>query len=186
MAEIPPLEVPGCKCSRLTLILTTLCCVVCTAVCLFVGVLCVLMMIKSCLEGAFGSLLFELPLSAAPFLGAGYFLFTMDGLLSHLTILPEGVRVKYPLRKAELHPWEAFQQVCICYPTSKPGIRGEVPIICFVMHGEKRNLYDRWKTDIAWHVHSLITVGGADELREAVQARCPMEIVDLRNTIPYR
>ncbi len=186
MGDMPPLEMPRFKGSRVLQILLNLCCVFFMAFSLYAGVCFFLEMIESCRMGYFGWALFELLLSAGAFRFAGSCFFGMDMLLSHLTILPEGVRVKYPLRKAKLHPWEAFQQVCICYPTSKPGIKDKCSVLCFVMRGEKRNIYDRWKTDMAWHVHSLITVDYTEALHEAVQARCPMEIVDLRNTIPYR
>lgn len=91
-----------------------------------------------------------------------------------------GLWVKWPLRKAQFLQWSSFQQVCIC-----PGyeFRKDTTSIglCFVMHGEKKNLFDRWKT-MGTHYRTVSYIEYTPELHAGLKERCPMEIVDLRST----
>ena len=66
-----------------------------------------------------------------------------------------------------------------------PGKNDGVSVLCFVRHGEKRNLYDRWKADSPWHHRRLIVADYTEAVEEAVRSVCPMVIADLRGTIAY-
>ena len=59
-------------------------------------------------------------------------------------------------------------------------------MLLFVLPGAKKNLFDRWKTDSAFQHRRLIAIDYDEAVHEAVQALCPMEITDLRDTPPYR
>lgn len=64
---------------------------------------------------------------------------TLCRAAAYIRIESNGLWVKWPLRKAQLIQWSSFQQVCIC-----PGYefrKDSTSIgLCFVMHGEKKNL----------------------------------------------
>lgn len=107
--------------------------------------------------------------------GFARYRFEMDGLL-----------VKYPLQKAVLIPWSSFQQVCVCDGSSVPKGMKTAAVLCCVRHGEKKNLYDRWKTDSIFRYRSVICMDYTPELHRGLQERCPLPVVDLRDTAAYR
>lgn len=107
--------------------------------------------------------------------GFARYRFEMDGLL-----------VKYPLQKAVLIPWSSFQQVCVCDGSSVPKGMKTAAVLCCVRHGEKKNLYDRWKTDSIFRYRSVICMDYTPELHRGLQERCPLPVADLRDTAAYR
>ena len=99
----------------------------------------------------------------------------------------EGLVVKYPLRREELIPWDAFQQVCVipaAYTTR--GDRKANTVICCVQKGEKKGFYDRWKTDHPFRYRSVICIAYTPELHQGMKEKCPYEVADLRDTLAYR
>lgn len=100
-----------------------------------------------------------------------------------LRISEEGLTLLRPLLPKKHIPWDAFQQVNICY---RMGVRGVKPaILCFVRHGEKKNLFGHWRTESILHRRSLISPYYTEALHAAAAACCPLEIIDLRNTPDY-
>lgn len=94
-----------------------------------------------------------------------------------------GLTLLRPLLPEKHFPWDAFQCVNICY---RDGGRGpKPPILCFVRHGEKKNLFGRWKTANPFRAYRLIAPEYSVALHEAAKACCPLEIVDLRHTPDY-
>ena len=99
----------------------------------------------------------------------------------------EGIYSKYPLRQEQLHPWEDFQQVCVCYAAyTTRGQRKANTIICCVKHGERKNFYDRWKADNPFRYRSIISIDYSSALHCGIKEMCPYEVIDLRNTLSYR
>ncbi len=116
---------------------------------------------------------------------AGFFFLLMHRMMSSISLSESGVCLHRPLQGSKQLPWDAFQQVCICYGSGTPGRNDGNTVLCFVMHGEKKNLYDRWKVDNPWHDRYLIVADYSEELHTAVSACCPMQVADLRGTIAY-
>lgn len=99
----------------------------------------------------------------------------------------DGIYAKYPLQAPQVIPWDAFQQVCVCYGGyTTRGERKASTYICCVKKGEKPNVYGRWKTDNVFRHRRVITITYTPELHEGIKERCPYEVVDLRNTLNYR
>ena len=112
-----------------------------------------------------------------------YICMELQRYLSRCRVSAQGVTLLRPLLRPRLLPWDALQQVCICY---RDGMRGEKPVIlCFVEKGETKTIFGRWRTGNALHHHHLIAPDYSKELHEVVAACCPMEIADLRPTPDY-
>ena len=109
----------------------------------------------------------------------------MQQLLGSCRISPDGVTVTRPFAQDQHLTWSDFQQVCICKYACGRG-NGAHPQLCFVCKGEQRSLYDRWKTHSPFHHRSLIAIDYDEALHEAVRALCPLTIIDLRDTLPYK
>ena len=109
---------------------------------------------------------------------------TICMMAAHVCFEAEGLWVHWPLRKPVMLPWTSFQQICIC-----PGyvFKKDIPSVglCFVRHGEKKNVYDRWKV-LPTHYRTVIYIEYTPELHEGLKERCPTEIIDLRNRGGYR
>jgi hypothetical protein len=99
---------------------------------------------------------------------------------------PNGVLIKYPFRKPALLKWDVFQEICICYSdiTTRGPLRYNT-VICCVRHGERRNFYDRWKTNNAFRYKSVISIAYSDSRLSELQAVCPFRILDRRGRGGY-
>lgn len=98
-----------------------------------------------------------------------------------------GIRIKYPLRHSYIIPWSEFQQVCICYAAYTTfGPRKANTVICAVKHGERPNMYGRWKTDNPFRFRTVIRIEYCEDRYMQLQECCPLPIVDLRNTPAYK
>lgn len=115
---------------------------------------------------------------------AGFFFLLLGRMMTSISLTGNGVCLYGPLQRSKWIPWDAFQQVCICYGSGTPGKNDGNTVLCFVQNGEKKNLYDRWKVDNPWR-DRLISADYTEELYTAVCACCPMEVTDLRGTIAY-
>lgn len=110
--------------------------------------------------------------------------FFLSQLFAKYKFNKAGVTVKYPCSAAKLVPWSEFQQVCICY-TSYSKLGEAFVVIACVKHGEKKNLFGRWKTDNPFRHRRVITMDYTDELYQTIKENCPYEVVDLRKTRSY-
>lgn len=134
--------------------------------------------------GGWELLFILLPMCAFTIWFTGWAALLLQHMFTSAVISESGVTLLRPLRKEKHYAWSDFQQVCICFASSVP--KGpSTSVLCFVGHGEKTNLYDRWKTDNPWHYHRLIVADHMADLEEAVRAVCPMAIKDLRGSIAY-
>ena len=107
--------------------------------------------------------------------------------LARFRFSKEGIYSKYPLQQEQLHPWDDFQEVCVCYAAyTTRGPRKANTIICCVKHGERKNLYGRWKADNIFRYRSIISIEYSDALHCGIKEMCPYEVIDLRNTLSYR
>lgn len=115
-------------------------------------------------------------------------LLELQHLLSQARITPQGITVSRPFSPAQELAWSDFRQVCICLYNRRMGeIHGEGhPQLVFVRPGAKKNLFDRWKTHSAFQHHKLIAIDCDKEVISVIRALCPLEIVDLRDTPPYK
>lgn len=136
-------------------------------------------------EGLWLAVPLLLPMAAGWIWFTGYFALTLQRMYTHIALGKEGVTLQRPMRKEIRYAWSDFQQMCICYSSSVPGKNDGVSVLCFVRHGEKRNLYDRWKADSPWRCRRLIVADYTETIEEAVRSVCPMAIDDLRGTIAY-
>lgn len=136
-------------------------------------------------EGLWPTALLLLPMAAFAGWFTGYAVLLLEHVVSRVEVGAEGVTLIRPWRKAKAYPWSDFWQVCVCYSSGTPGKNDGVPVLCFVRHGEKRNLYDRWKADNPWHYGRLIVADCTEEMQEAVRSVCPMEVADLRGSPAY-
>lgn len=99
----------------------------------------------------------------------------------------EGIRIKYPLRRSCVIPWREFQQVCICYAAYTTfGPRKANTVICAVKHGEKPNMYGRWKTDNPFRYRTVIRIEYCEDRHMQLREYCPLPIIDLRNAPEYK
>jgi hypothetical protein len=105
--------------------------------------------------------------------------------LAEFIFCEEGVRVRYPLEKERFYPWEAFQQICVCYYSKATEMNG-YPLICLVRNGEKQDHFGRWKTGSVFHYRNLLCLDYSEEQLREIQKVCPYEIPDLRGTGSYR
>jgi len=110
----------------------------------------------------------------------------IETILAQYRFQDNGLYVKYPLSKGRLIPWNAFQEVCICYGGLNSRPHNAAPVICCVKKGERRNGYGRWKTNHIFHYKHVITIPYSPELHEGIKEKCPYKVVDLRNTLNYR
>lgn len=112
----------------------------------------------------------------------------LQQLLAEARITAEGVTVMRPCSPPETLRWTDFQQVCICLYNKGIGeIGGQGhPQLVFVRPGAKKNLFDRWKTHDPFQHRNLIAIDYDADIDAAVRALCPMEIIDLRDTLPYK
>lgn len=106
-------------------------------------------------------------------------------LYARFSFSDAGVTVKYPLQKIKTIEWNAFQQVCICYGYHVRD-NGSATVICCIKKGEKKDIFDRWKTDSPFHYRSVIGMFYTQELLDEIERACPMKIVDLRETPAYK
>ena len=136
-------------------------------------------------EDLWMAVLMLLPMAAGAFWFTGTFFLTLVRMYTRAAVGKEGVTLMLPLRREKRYAWSDFQQVCICYSSAVPGKNDGVSVLCFIRHGEKRNLYDRWKADNAWHYRRLIVADHTAEIEAAVRAVCPTEVADLRGSIAY-
>lgn len=160
----------------------------CAVMALFCGAPTLYLLLSSFLPLVYDDLwavvLMLLPMAAGACWFTGFFALQLERMFCRVTIDGEGVTLLRPLRKEKHYTWSDFQQVCICFASSVP--KGpSTSVLCFVCHGEKKNLYDRWKTDNPWHYRRLIVADYTTEIEEAIRAVCPMEIKDLRGSIAY-
>ena len=135
------------------------------------------LIVNDLLDGTFPTFALTLPIGA--FL-LRLFWGNLCRALAHIRFESNGIWVKWPLRKAQLIQWSSFQQVCIC-----PGyeFRKDTTSIglCFVRHGERKNMFYRWKV-MGSHYQTVIYIEYTPELHAGLKERCPMKIDDLRNT----
>ena len=94
------------------------------------------------------------------------------------TFSAAGVRVKYPLEKDKIYSWNDFQEVCICSVTYQR-MKSE-PAICFVMHGEKKNIFGQWKTENPFKFRRVMAVDFSEERLTQLRACCPEHVPDHR------
>ena len=107
--------------------------------------------------------------------------------LARFRFLEEGLAVTFPLREEILIPWDAFQQVCVCYPGCPTrGFFSPGPgYLCCVKKGEKKNIYGRWK-DSDFHYRTVLMIGYRPEYLAAIRQVCPFRVPDLRGIGNYR
>ena len=99
----------------------------------------------------------------------------------------EGLVVKFPLCQEERIPWNDFQQVCVIHAAyTTRGERKANTVICCVKKGEKKDFYDRWKTDNPFRYRTVICIEYTPELHQGIIEKCPYEVADLRTTLAYR
>lgn len=107
--------------------------------------------------------------------------------LAKYRFAPNGIYAKYPLKPEVFYPWSVFQQVCVCYSAyTTRGPQKANTIICCIKHGEKKNLYGRWKTENPFRYRTVICVNFSLDLLYGVKEMCPFEVIDLRNTPAYK
>lgn len=98
-----------------------------------------------------------------------------------------GIVVKYPLFRPQLIPWDEFQEVCVIYSAyTTRGVQKANTIICCVKKGEKKDFYDRWKTENPFKYRSLLGIAYAPELHQGIEEKYPYTVLDLRETMAYR
>lgn len=135
------------------------------------------------------AVLLQLPLYIISVWGSISGFLELQQLLAEARITAESVTVMRPFSPPETLQWADFQQVCICLynrvALGEIGGQGH-PQLVFVRPGAKKNLMDRWKTHSPFQHRKLIAIDYDAELDAAVRALCPMEIIDLRDTPPYK
>ena len=122
-------------------------------------------------------------LVAAYFLLKCGWLFLTDACAVY-TVSAAGVRVKYPLEKEKLYSWDDFQEVCICSVTYQR-MKSE-PAICFVIRGEKKNLFDQWKTENPFKFRKVMAFDFSEERLAQLRAYCPYPVPDYRGKESHR
>lgn len=111
----------------------------------------------------------------------------IEGGLAKYRFEANGLQVKYPLLPERIISWDEFQQICVVRAAfTTRGERRANTVICCVKKGEKKNIYDRWKTDNPFRYRSVICIAYTPELHEGIKIRCPYEVFDLRDTPAYR
>ena len=107
--------------------------------------------------------------------------------LARYRFVTEGIYAKYPLRTEQLLPWNAFQQVCVCYSAyTTRGKQKANTIICCVKHGERRNSCGRWKTENPFRYRNIVCIEYTLALHERIKDLCPYTVIDLRETKEYK
>lgn len=103
------------------------------------------------------------------------------------SVSADGIRVKYPLQQEIAFSWDSFQEVCVCYVSRTSTIPARAnSAICFIQHGETRDMYGRWKTDAHFHFRRTTAVDYSEELLELVRRYCPYPVLDHRGKGNYR
>lgn len=154
-----------------------------TLVCLAAAALAVWLIAGDLQSGDWLSALFPLLCLAGAAWMTGCFLLWGERMLTEIEVTQEGLHVKRPLQSPGWIPWDALQTACICFLAHKPGLQEKATVLCFVMKGEKKNLFDRWKTENPWHYRRLIVADYSEELQGEVSNYRPVE--DLRGTPAY-
>lgn len=96
-----------------------------------------------------------------------------------------GLKVKYPFQVEKIILWNELQQVCICYGEvkTKPEYWAYV-YICFVKKGQRKTSSGRWRHG-TFSYRGVIPMDYTEELYKEVKEKCPLGIVDLRDTPEY-
>ena len=110
-------------------------------------------------------------------------LFLTDACADY-TVSAAGVRVKYPLEKEIFYSWDDFKEVCICSVTYRRMKRA--PAICFVMHGEKKNLFGQWKTENPFKFRRVMAFDFSEERLTQLRAYCSCLVPDYRGRDTHR
>ena len=108
---------------------------------------------------------------------------------SEYSIFEQGINAKYPFSRPMLLRWDELQEVCICRCVRRISESRHVKsreVICFVKKGEEKNGYGRWKMSSPVHYRSVICLDYSPESLEEVASKCPLKIIDLRDTLTYR
>ena len=100
------------------------------------------------------------------------------------TVTEAGLHLKYPLEKEKLYSWDDFQEVCICSVTYQRMKRA--PAICFVMHGEKKNLFGQWKTENPFKFRRVMAFDFSEERLTQLRAYCSCPVPDYRGRNTHR
>ena len=184
MGDMRPFPLDGTKGAKRVAMIggCVLCMLICGAAALYSLLSCVAA--PFIYDGGWKLLFLFLSMSAGAIWFTGFFALTLVQMYTRVAVSADGVTLMRPLGKPRTYLWSDFQQVCICFASSVP--RGpSLPVMCFVRHGEKKNIYDRWRTDMPWHYRRLIVADHTAEIEEAVRALCPMKVDDLRGSIAY-
>ena len=156
-----------------------------TLICLAAAALAVWLIVQDLQSGDWLSALFPLLCLAGAAWMTGSFLLWGERMLTEIAITQEGLHIKRPLQRLRWIPWAALQTVCICFVAHKPGLQEKARVMCFVMKGEKKNLFDRWQTENPWHFRRLIVADYREDLHAGVKDCCPLPVEDLRGTPAY-
>lgn len=114
-----------------------------------------------------------------------FLFFTISFYRVKYELSKEGIWVKYPFESKKFVPWHDFQEVCVCY-VFKNRAGGAFVAICFVKKGQKKTRFPaRWKHDNPFMYRQIYIMDYSFELYKEVKGKCPLEIVDLRNTPGY-
>lgn len=100
----------------------------------------------------------------------------------------EGIYLASRLFAKQLITWNEFREVCLCYSgihRDFDNIRCGYAVICFVRLGALKRSNGRWNTDGLFNYRYLITMNYTYELYQKVKEKCPLEVVDLRDTPEY-
>ena len=114
--------------------------------------------------------------------------YTLNSLSLQVKFSKSGVIVKHALQSPTVIPWNNFKEVCIIH--TKPGNKEETGVVCsrvcFVKKAASKDSLGRWKTNCPFCQKNFVIVRYSEELLQGVKNVCPMEILDLRDTAPYR
>lgn len=141
--------------------------------------------VRCLLRGQIIDVVLDFAAAAAGGWYTAYCLLSLERLLTSVRLTPQGVEVIRPWLPVRKLGWEEFQQVCICRRASEPVDAAAPPVICFVLKGEKRNRFGRWRADNPFHYHRILTAHYSLELHEAANACAPAPLEDLRGTSAY-
>ena len=115
----------------------------------------------------------------------GHGIMGLQTTMADFSFSSSGVQVTYPLEKPRFYPWEAFQQVCVCYYSRATEMSG-YPLICLVRKGEKTDRFGRWKTGSVFHYRRLLCLDYSEQQLQEIKLVCPYDIPDLRDKGNYR
>lgn len=102
-------------------------------------------------------------------------------------VTEEGLWTSYPFQSLRLIPWSEFQEVCVCYAIIERKYGSDrYVIVCFVKHGMTKDYKGRWNTEsIFTPYRNLISVDYTYELHDELKEKCPLGVLDLRDTPEY-